>query len=115
VADRPLVGYGFGTEDRTFVDRYVFFNSNVPENSYIGVLLQLGLVGLVLLFALSVALVGNALRLGSRGIVAAATASFAAALVLALFQSYLYAAGNAATITAWICAFAVSGVAAVRS
>ena len=45
-ADRPVVGYGFGTEDRTFVDRYVFFNSNVPENSYIGILLQLGLVGL---------------------------------------------------------------------
>ena len=51
-ADRPLVGYGFGTEDRTFVDRYVFFNSNVPENSYIGILLQLGLVGLLLLLAL---------------------------------------------------------------
>jgi hypothetical protein len=111
VADRPLVGYGFGTEDRTFVDRYVFFNSNVPENSYIGVLLQLGLVGLVLLLAVSVALVRPALRRGSGGIVAAATAAFAAALVLALFQSYLFAAGNAATITAWVCAFAASGVA----
>jgi hypothetical protein len=32
--------------------------------------------------------------------------------VLALFQSYLYAAGNAATITAWVCAFAVSSAAA---
>ena len=32
-----------------------------------------------------------------------------AALVLALFQSYLYAPGNAATLTAWVCAFAVSG------
>ena len=43
-------------------------------------------------------------------------AAFAAALVLALFQSYLYAPGNAATITAWVCAFAVSGAAAaVRS
>ena len=114
-ADRPLVGYGFGTEDRTFVDRYVFFNSNVPENSYLGILLQLGLVGLAVLLALAVVLVGPTLRRGRRGIAAAATASFAAALVLALFQSYLYAAGNAATISAWICAFAASGVAAARS
>lgn len=115
VADRPLLGYGFGTEDRTFVDRYVFFNSNVPENSYIGILLQLGVVGLVLLLALAVVLLAPALRRGSRGIVTAATASFAAALVLALFQSYLFAAGNAATITAWVGAFAVSGFAAARS
>lgn len=115
VADRPLVGYGFGTEDRTFVDRYVFFNSNLPENSYIGVLLQLGLVGLALLLALAVVLAWPAVRRRSRGISAAATGSFAAALVLALFQSYLYAAGNAATITAWVCAFAASGVAAARS
>ena len=107
VADRPLVGYGFGTEDRTFVDRYVFFNSNVPENSYIGILLQLGVVGLVLLLALAAVLVRPALRRAPRGITAAATAAFAAALVLALFQSYLYAAGNAATIVAWVCAFAV--------
>jgi hypothetical protein len=114
-ADRPVVGYGFGTEDRTFVDRYVFFNSNVPENSYIGIVLQLGLVGLLVLLALSFALVRTTLKAGSRCIAAAATASFAAALVLALFQSYLYAPGNAATITAWVCAFAASGVAAARS
>jgi hypothetical protein len=114
-ADRPVVGYGFGTEDRTFVDRYVFFNSNVPENSYIGIVLQLGLVGLLVLLSLSFALVRTTLKAGSRCIAAAATASFAAALVLALFQSYLYAPGNAATITAWVCAFAASGVAATRS
>jgi hypothetical protein len=114
-ADRPVVGYGFGTEDRTFVDRYVFFNSSVPENSYIGILLQLGLVGLILLLALAAVLVGPAVRRGSSGIAAAATGSFAAALVLALFQSYLYAPGNAATLTAWVCAFAVSGATAVRS
>ena len=116
-ADRPIVGYGFGTEDRTFVDRYVFFNSNVPENSYIGILLQLGLVGLLLLLALSAVLVWPSLRPGSRSIAAAATASFAGALVLGLFQSYLYAPGNAATIIAWVCAFAASGVgvAAARS
>ncbi|MEP7335537.1 MAG: O-antigen ligase family protein [Actinomycetota bacterium] len=115
VADRPVVGYGFGTEDRTFVDRYVFFNSNVPENSYVGILLQLGIVGLVVLLALAVALVLPSLRRGSSRVAVAATAALAAALVLAFFQSYLYAAGNAATIAAWVCAFAATGAAAARS
>jgi hypothetical protein len=104
-ADRPVVGYGFGTEDHTFVDRYVFFNSNVPENSYLGVLLQLGVVGLVLLLAFAATLLRPVLR-ASDAVTAAAAASFVAALVLAFFQSYLYAAGNAATAAAWICGFA---------
>ena len=118
-ADRPLVGYGFGTEDRTFVDRYVFFNSNVPENSYLGLLLQLGVAGLALLAALVVALLRPALhavRGGGRGaaVAAAASGAFAAALVVAVFQSYLYAAGSSATAAAWTCAFAAS-VSAARS
>jgi hypothetical protein len=112
VAERPLVGYGFGTEDRTFVDRYVFFNSSVPENSYIGVLLQLGLVGLVLLLVLAAALVRPVLRRGTPAVAVAGTSVFAGALALAFFQSYLYAPGNAATITAWVCAFAGFGAAA---
>jgi O-antigen ligase len=105
-ADRPLVGYGFGTEDRTFVDRYVFFNSSVPENSYLGILLQLGVVGLVLVLALAVVVLRPALATRS-ATTAAAAAAFAAALVLALFQSYVYAAGNVATLAAWLCGFAV--------
>ena len=45
VAGRPLLGYGFGTETRVFVDRYYAFDGGFPENSYIGTLLQLGVVG----------------------------------------------------------------------
>ena len=111
-AERPVVGYGFGTEDRTFVDRYVFFNSNNPENSYIGIALQLGIVGLALLVALAAALLAPALARRRSPLVAAAGAAFAAALVLALFQSYFYAAGNAATAAAWVCGFAVLAAAA---
>ena len=114
VADRPIAGYGFGTEDRTFVDRYVFFNSNVPENSYIGILLQLGIVGLVLLVLLVSALLRPALRARDE-VAAAATAAFAAAAVLGLFQSYLYAAGNVATAPAWVAGFAALAAAAART
>jgi O-Antigen ligase len=119
-ADRALVGYGFGTEDRTFVDRYVFFNSNVPENSYIGALLQLGVVGLALLVALAAMLLRPALealraRAAPSSVTGAASAAFAAALVLGFFQSYLYAAGNAATAAAWITGFAALATVGTRA
>src|SRR5205823_2347589 len=39
---RPVAGYGFGTEESVFVDRYQTFQGGVPENSYLGVYLQLG-------------------------------------------------------------------------
>jgi O-antigen ligase len=102
---RPLAGYGFGTEDRVFVDRYVFFNSNVPENSYIGLFLQLGIVGLALLGAFAVFAIVRALRTAGGRNSAACASVVAAGLVLALFQSYLYAAGNNATAAFWISGF----------
>ena len=52
---RPLLGYGFGTEERVFVDRYYLHYSDRAENAYLGTLLQLGLVGLALLLAALVA------------------------------------------------------------
>jgi O-antigen ligase len=107
-ADRPVAGYGFGTEDRVFVDRYVNFNSNVPENSYFGLLLQLGLVGLAL-FLLAAAIplwrgIRALPRLGSqsRALTAALAGAFVAGIVLAFFQSYVYAPGNNATLALWI-------------
>src|SRR5581483_3961553 len=36
---RPALGYGFGTEDRVFINRYTNFVGGLPENSYIGVYL----------------------------------------------------------------------------
>jgi O-antigen ligase/polysaccharide polymerase Wzy-like membrane protein len=108
---RPLLGHAFGTEDRVFVDRYVFFNSGVPENSYLGLFLQLGVVGLAAFALLAAALLGPALRslrmldAPTRSVAAAAAAAFVAGLVLALFQSYVYAPGNNATIALWICGF----------
>jgi hypothetical protein len=119
---RPLAGHGFGTEDKVFADRYVSFNSNVPENSYLGLFLQLGATGLVLFGALAAAIVGPVARglaknrvsgsepltperAARRGLAAACTGGFAAGLVLAGFQSYVYAAGNNATAALWICGF----------
>ena len=109
--ERPLVGYGFGTESDVFVDRYYSFFGGTPENSYIGMFLQLGLVGLALLVALALALLWAAvaalrlLRGRPREAAAACAAVVAAGLGLALVQSYVYAVGNDATLTVWLCAF----------
>jgi O-antigen ligase len=111
-----LAGYAFGTEDRVFTERYVGFNSNVPENSYVGLALQLGVLGLIAFAALVLALVLPAVRalprLGTRELrlAAACLGTLAAGLVLACFQSYIYAAGNNATAAVWICTFMLAAI-----
>jgi hypothetical protein len=119
-AKRPLLGYGLGREDDVFVDRYVDFNSNQPENSYLGLFLQLGLVGVVVFLLLVAGLAVGALRaLGrllerERRLVAAAAGGLAAGLVLAFFQSYVYAVGSNAAAAVWICAFMLAAASTLR-
>jgi O-antigen ligase len=115
-AARPLLGYGFGTEPAVFVDRYVGFNSGVPENSYLGLLLQLGVVGLAALLALVAVLVVPVVRASRRldtarrGVAAACAGAVAAGLVLAVVQSFVYAPGNVATLAFWISAFLLAAL-----
>jgi O-antigen ligase len=115
---RPLLGFGFGTEQRVFADRYVGFNSAVPENSYIGLFLQTGAAGLALFLALAAALLARAGRAlaslrGEHRLIASACAGvLVAGLVLGVFQSYLYAVGNNATAALWICAFLLAAATA---
>lgn len=113
VLERPVAGYGFGTEEHVFVDRFANFEGGHVENSYIGLMLQLGVVGLaslVLLVGAAAAAGRRALR--GRGFGAAAAGALAAGLVVALVQSYVYSAGNVATLTFWLAA-ALTAVAAV--
>jgi O-antigen ligase len=116
-AERPVVGYGLGMENRVFVDRYVAFGSNLVENSYLGLFLQLGAVGVAVFLALIAALGHAALRLArsprdrAAGLGAAAAGGVAAGLVLGLSQSYIYSAGSNATAAVWICAFLLAAAA----
>jgi O-antigen ligase len=116
-AQRPLLGYGFGTEPKVFVDRYYLFAGGTPENSYIGLFLQLGLVGLAALAAILGAALAAGLRAvretADRAVLAGCAGACAAGLVLAMVQSYVYAVGNVATASFWICVFllAATGVA----
>ena len=118
VARRPVAGYGFGTEAQVFVDRYYGFDSTVPENSYIGVALQLGIAGFVAFVAVLAAVVWFgvlALRRSSGAALAAARACAAAVaggLVLGLTQSYLTSPGNLASPAVWIAALLLPALAA---
>jgi O-antigen ligase len=115
VLERPVAGYGFGTEEKVFADRFAGFEGARVENSYIGWLLQLGTVGL----AAFAACVGAAVLAGRRalcrgGFGTAAAGGLAGGLVVALVQSYVYAAGNIAALSFWLSAGLVA-VAAVPS
>ena len=108
VLERPLLGYGFGTEERVFVDRWYYFQGGTPENSILGVLLQVGLVGLLLLVALVAIVVAGAARAlrgaksHERSAARVGLGVLAAALVLTFFQAYVYSVGNVATLTVWV-------------
>jgi hypothetical protein len=118
--ERPLLGYGFGTEDHVFVDRYYSFYGGSAENSYVGMFLQLGVLGLVLLVVLVGALARAAVlavrgaALGERSTAVACAAVVFAGLALAFVQSYLYSVGNDTTLTVWLCAFLGVALAAGR-
>jgi O-antigen ligase len=103
-----VAGYGFGTEERAFVDRYYTFDSALPENSYIGALLQLGLAGLALVVGLGL------LALWRIRLSPVAAAVLAAGIVLGVTQSYLFAVGNDATIPVWLAWFMLAAAAARR-
>jgi O-antigen ligase len=121
VADRPGVGYGFGTEDRVFVDRYRGFAGGLVHNYYIGLLLQLGALGLAsfaALVLLSLARAGRAYgRLGERDRIAlvACAGMVCAGLAAAVVQSYLTSVGNIATVSFWIGVFLLTALGDPRS
>jgi O-antigen ligase len=116
VGDRPLLGYGFGTEQRVFVDRWYYFQGGTTENSYLGLLLQLGALGLALIVVLGAALLGRGVRAApalhgdARAILGMLVGVLVAAAGIMLIQSYLYSVGNIATATVWISLFLLGAV-----
>jgi O-antigen ligase len=108
---RPALGYGFGTEDRVFVDRYANFAGGLPENSYIGIYMQLGAVGLAAFLGLVGVLAFGMVRARMTPEATVSLAVLVSALVLAVVQSYIYSVGDIGTVTVWVCSFL--GLAAV--
>jgi hypothetical protein len=117
---RPVVGYGFGTEERVFYSCFYSFEGARPESTYLGVFLQLGAVGVALLVSLVIALafsIVRVLRYGgteARSIAAVSAGALVVGLVLMLVQSYALSVGNTATAALWLCAAAGAGLGAPR-
>jgi hypothetical protein len=112
--ERPLLGYGFGTEERVFVDRFYLHYSDRPENAYLGTLLQLGVVGLALLAALLGAVVLRIRRVAG-GPAAACAGAVVCGLVLAVGQSYLTSVGSPAMLPFWLSALLLVGATAQQA
>jgi O-antigen ligase len=109
---RPVAGYGFGTESKVFVDRYYGLDSDVTENSYVGLYLQLGLAGLALFLLVVVRALAVGFRsAGSAAVAVPSLAVVCAGLVLAFGQSFVYSVGATGTVPFWICVFLTSAVA----
>jgi hypothetical protein len=115
--ERPLAGFGFGNEEQVFVDRSSEFMGSRPENSFIGLFMQLGVVGLlVFIVAVAASLLAFMRRRRHAGAAAAAAGVLVAGTVMCMFQSYVYSVGNIATTTFWVAALlAAAGTAAVRT
>lgn len=101
--ERPVDGYGFGTESIVFVDRWADFVGGLPESSYIGMYLQLGAAGVIALVALLAALAVALVR--RRWAAAGPLGALTAGVILAVVQSYIYSVGDIATLALWTTAF----------
>jgi O-antigen ligase/ABC-type amino acid transport substrate-binding protein len=110
VADRPLLGFGFGTGDRIFArypDRaqFVFFEGANPNNGYLQLLLELGILGLIALaIPLGIAVRG-AVRIAREGrspMEGAFAAMFVASLGVAVVESVFESAGAPWAHLIWI-------------
>lgn len=120
VEERPLLGYGFGTEERVFVDRWYYFQGGTAENSYLGLLLQLGVLGELMVCGIGLALFVMAVRALrartiARGEIGAEAGVLVAAACLMLIQSYIYSVGNVASGTVWVALFLLGGNVLERS
>ncbi|HEY3962173.1 MAG TPA: hypothetical protein VGL84_06570, partial [Gaiellaceae bacterium] len=105
---RPVDGYGFGMEERVFVDRFYAFEGGFVENSYLSMFLQLGAVGVAAFIALIVFLARDGVRacransIDTRAPAAAASGALLAGAAIGMTQSGLLAVGNIASVGLWL-------------
>ncbi len=109
IMDRPFFGYGFGVEEKILSLKYAILRQHVGgyiHNSYLGMLLQLGIVGFIIFYGPLFILLLK--ELFSRRDTAtpllryALQASVIAGLLCCIFESWVYSVGNAQALPFWI-------------
>jgi hypothetical protein len=109
VAARPVLGYGFGTEElHLSKDLYDFqeFEGGYFHNSFLGLALQVGILGSAMLFVPLLMLAFNRVRAGFRyrglDLEHALTGVLFAGLLACLFESWIYSMGSAMAYPFWV-------------
>ena len=110
IMDKPLFGYGFGVEDKLFGLKKVMFHAHsgaYAHNSFLGMLLQLGLLGFTMFFVPLFVLLFKELfpPQEDRGIPIlryALRASLIAGLICCMSESWIYSVGNTQVFPFWI-------------
>ena len=117
IRERPIFGYGFGVEDRILSFKYIVFKKPPPggymHNSYLGMMLQLGIVGFIILYSPLFILLFKELSLTFKELYLrqdsktptlryALQASFISGLLCCIFESWIYSVGNAQAFPFWV-------------
>ena len=109
--ERPLQGFGFGTEDRLFAyhdvnpQDYQLSGASM-HNSYLGLVLQVGIVGAALFYVPLASLLFYELlttrKIHKKPLLTALLSVVITCMVAAMFSSDLYSMGNAKSFVFWI-------------
>jgi len=110
IKDKPIMGYGFGVEEKIFALKYPMIRRQVGgyymHNSYLGMMLQLGIVGFIIFYSPLFILLFKELssRQDSKAppLKYALRASVLAGLLCGIFESWLYSVGNAQVFPFWV-------------
>lgn len=110
ILDKPIFGYGFGVEDKLIALKGIVLHKHsgaYVHNSYLGMLLQLGLMGFVIFFAPLFTLLSKEFfsvreKEPAPMLRYALRASLIAGLMCCIFESWIYSVGNAIAFPFWI-------------
>jgi len=109
ITNKPIFGYGFGVEDKILPLKYPMLRGQLGtymHNSYLGMMLQLGIVGFIIFYSPLFILLFKELfsRQDSKTPLLryALQASLIAGLLCCVFESWVYSVGNAQAFPFWI-------------
>jgi hypothetical protein len=105
---KPWTGYGFGTEDMLFEQfgvRFLKHGGAMVHNSYLGLSLQIGILGAGVFFSwmFLTAIKGIRSCLRTRNsLMSILVGTLVAGLTISLTESWLYSAGNSQSLPFWV-------------